>query len=437
MASTTMVIIVGALLLILTAVLLLHGKLSVPFVFIILPIVAALILGYKPAEISTFAMNGMSKVTSTVALMTFAIAYFGTLNDVGVLDVIVGKVMKKMGNRVELVLLLTCLVTAIAHLDTSGVTTCVVTIPLMLPFYKKMKINPCALILFLSLISGVMQSLPWSSAGLRLSAAIGIDPVELWRSVLPLQIFGILFTLALCFYIAKREKKKGAGVSDEEFQELLRSVVDNSTLKVSKGVFFFDVVFTVVLIFVLLMGWLNSNIAFCLATVIALMVNYRDPKSQVKKIKEFGANSIYMITIIFAIGILAGITGGTGMITALADALLGILPESLVKSLLSIVSLLSFPMTVLLGSDTVYAVISPLLQGVTAPYGATALQIAQAVIIGATISANFSFCNPAPYLGLGLAGVEMRDHLKYSFLWGWLVCILMSIGAILMGMYAL
>ena len=436
METTAMTVVVGTFLLVLTAVMLLRGRLSVPFVFILFPIAAALILGFPLSDISKFAAEGMGKVTSTVAIMTFAIAYFGTLNDVGVFDVIVGKVMKQMGNRVELVLLLTCLVTAIAHLDCSGVTTCVVTIPLMLPFYKKMKINPCALILFLSLISGIMQSLPWSSAGMRLGAALGINAVDLWRTVVPLQIVGIVFTLALCFVLAKLEKKRGAGVSNEEFKALLTSVVNNSELKVRKSVFWFDIVFTVALIVVLLMGWLNPNLAFCVATVIALMVNYGTPKAQVKKIKEFGGNSIYMITIIFAIGIMAGITGGTGMIAAIANALLNVLPEGFHTVLLPIVSFISFPLTVVLGSDTVYAVIAPLLQGVTAPFGATALQVAQALIIGATVSANFSFCNPAPYLGLGLAGVEMRDHLKYSFLWGWAACILMSLVAVLLNLYA-
>ncbi|MCD8045048.1 MAG: hypothetical protein LUE90_00005, partial [Clostridiales bacterium] len=294
---------------------------------------------------------------------------------------------------------------------------------------------PCVLVLLLSLISGIMQSLPWSSAGLRLSASIGIDPVELWRSVLLLQCIGIVLTIVIAFLLAKREKKAGAGISDEEFEELRESILTDSKLKVSKAVFWFDIIFTIALIIVLLTGWVNSNLAFCLATVIALLVNYKSPKEQAKKIKEFGANSIYMITIIFSIGILAGITSGTGMIVDLANALLNVLPSGFEVALLPVISIISFPMTVVLGSDTVYAVIAPLLVNITGTYGASALQVAQAIIIGATVSANFSFCNPAPYLCLGMAGVEMRDHLKHSFLWGWIVCIVLALIAIVTGMY--
>ncbi|MCD8156304.1 MAG: hypothetical protein LUD53_02420, partial [Clostridiales bacterium] len=119
----------------------------------------------------------------------------------------------------------------------------------------------------------------------------------------------------------------------------------------------------------------------------------------------------------------------------LANALLNVLPSGFEVALLPVISIISFPMTVVLGSDTVYAVIAPPLVNITGTYGASTLQVAQAIIIGATVSANFSFCNPAPYLCLGMAGVEMRDHLKHSFLWGWIVCIVLALIAIVTGMY--
>lgn len=50
------------------------------------------------------------------------------------------------------------------------------------------------------------------------------------------------------------------------------------------------------------------------------------------------------------------------------------------------------------------------------PFGFTPVQVLGAVFATGIISANLSLFNAAPYLALGLAGVEMRDHLRYSLL---------------------
>ena len=43
-----------------------------------------------------------------------------------------------------------------------------------------------------------------------------------------------------------------------------------------------------------------------------------------------------------------------------------------------------------------------------------ALDVMPAVFACGVISANLNLYNASPYLALGLAGVEMKDHLKYS-----------------------
>ena len=58
------------------------------------------------------------------------------LSDVGMFDVIVNRVMKYLGNNVLVVLYIACFVTVISHLDGSGATTALVTIPTMLPIFK-------------------------------------------------------------------------------------------------------------------------------------------------------------------------------------------------------------------------------------------------------------------------------------------------------------
>lgn len=50
------------------------------------------------------------------------------------------------------------------------------------------------------------------------------------------------------------------------------------------------------------------------------------------------------------------------------------------------------------------------------PLGFDSVQVVGAVFATGVISANLSLFNASPYLALGLAGVDMKDHLKYSLL---------------------
>lgn len=133
---------VGFLMLLVIVALLLTGKVSLPPIFVVVPVVACMICGFGLGQINDFIGTGLKSVLNTVALFTFAVLYFSILNDVGMFDVIVSKLMRYLGNKVEVVMWITCLVATISHLDGSGATTMLVTIPMMLPIYKKMKIRP-------------------------------------------------------------------------------------------------------------------------------------------------------------------------------------------------------------------------------------------------------------------------------------------------------
>lgn len=114
---------VGFIMLAIIVILLLTNKTSIIPVFGIIPIVAALILGYGLKDIQGFMNNGFSSVLNTVVLFSFAVMFFSLLSDVGMFDVIVNRVMKYLGNNVLVVLYIACFVTVISHLDGSGATT--------------------------------------------------------------------------------------------------------------------------------------------------------------------------------------------------------------------------------------------------------------------------------------------------------------------------
>jgi CitMHS family citrate-Mg2+:H+ or citrate-Ca2+:H+ symporter len=159
--------VVGFIMLAIIVFLLVSNKTSIIPVFGILPILAAMALGYGIKDIQKFMNDGFGSVLNTVVLFAFAVMYFSILSEVGMFDVIVNKVMRYLGNSVLAVLYVASFVTIISHLDGSGATTALVTIPTMLPIFKKMKMRPICVVFVMSIMSGAMNITPWCASMLR------------------------------------------------------------------------------------------------------------------------------------------------------------------------------------------------------------------------------------------------------------------------------
>ena len=430
-----MLSVIGFLSVILLVVLLLSGKISLPPVLILLPIIAALVCGFGIPQIAGFINTGLRSVLNTAALFTFSVIFFNAMGDVGMFDLIVSKLLKVIGNRVPLILLLTCMVAFISHLDGSGATTMLITIPTMLPLFKKMNIKNTMLLFYVGAVSGIVNMLPWTSAVLRLSSSTGLDAYSVYQAVMPVQVVGLIIMFASCFPVGKYLQKKGCGMSDEEFEQIKAGMQKEAVIPVSRGILIFDMVFTLALIVCMLFGLVSANVGFMLALAIALPINFRNPKDQVAQIKKHGSNALYMIMIIFSIGVLVGIMGDSGMMSAMTDTLIGVMPESLGSHLPFILCVISVPLSMCVGSDAVYMVMAPILGNMTMAFGGTMMQAGTALMIGSCLSANLSLVGPTPYLALGLAECEMKDHLKANFLPTWILGIILAISAVLFGLF--
>lgn len=427
---TTMV---GFLMLAVIVVLLLTNKTSIIPVFGIIPIIAALILGYGLKDIQGFMNDGFKSVLNTIILFSFAVMFFSLLSDVGMFDVIVNRVMKYLGNNVLAVLYVACFVTMISHLDGSGATTALVTIPTMLPIFKKMKIRPACIVFVMSIMSGAMNITPWCASMLRVTSVTGLDAQVLWRYLAPVQAFAIVCGLLFMIPIAAIEKKNGAGMTDVEFAALKASLDQPAKVSVSKPVLVFDLALTAIMVVGLLLGWFGTAIGFIVAFGLALVVNFKTTKEQGGKIKQYGGPAINMVMTIIAIGVLVGVMNGTGMIEGMTNAILAVLPESLGKHLCFVVSLFVVPINTIIGSDNVYFALTPIMQSLVSTYGVTDLALATSIVVPCALAANVTLIGASPYLALGLADVTMGEHLKYSFKWIWLLAVACTVFGMVIG----
>lgn len=441
---------VGFILVIVMVALIIWGKVALPPILILLSTAAVIVLslvGALPNVVGPLAIldalkgyisTGANSVLNTVVLFTFAIVYFNVLSDAGMFDMIVGAVMKRMGNHVSAILLMTCFLAFISHLDGSGATTMLITIPTMLPLYKKMRIPNVILLCYVGLWSGVENMLPWTSALARVSASTGVDAYELWNVLLPVQIVGFIILIVSCFVLGNILKAKGCGMSDEEFN-LIKSGMgkkEEPVLKVSNTVLYIDMIMTVVMVVAMLLGWLNTNVAFMIFLSFALLLNCPEGARQMTaQIRKHGATALNMVMILFSIGMLVGVMKDTGMMNAMTEALVSLVPEAMGSHLTFIIALLSVPLSMAVGSDSLYMIMAPIFGNMAVAFGGTTMHAAAACVIGACIAANLCLVAPTPYLALGLAEVEMKDNLKYNFFPTWVLGIVLAIAGAIVGAF--
>ena len=106
-------------------------------------------------------MDGIRSVAPTAALLAFAVVYFGVMNDAGLFEPFIRRIVRLVGSDPLKVVIGTAAVASIAHLDGAGASTFMVTVPAMLPIYRRLGMSPLVLTCTTALAAGTMNILPW------------------------------------------------------------------------------------------------------------------------------------------------------------------------------------------------------------------------------------------------------------------------------------
>lgn len=427
---------VGYAVIVIMMFMILKKKATPAFCFSILPVIGAAICGFGFTEIMEFINTGMGSVWKTAILFIFSVCYFSVMNDAGLFDPLVQGLVKKAGNNITMIMLATSLIAVVAHMDGACASTYLITIPVMLPIFKKMKLNPLMLLLLVGLSTGVMNLVPWGGPTIRAATAIGMDATELWISMIPMQIFGLLASLGaavICGRVeTKRLKKAGVDLSAMDISGETSISETDSELKRPK-LFWVNLILTVGVIAALIKSGVTPYLIFLFGTMIALAVNYPNMKVQGQLLKKYAPSCIDLTVTLMAAGVFLGIFANSGIITSMAQVLISILPGFMTKYLYIIMGILGGPLGIIMGPDPYYYAVMPLVIETVAPFGITAAQVAHAMLIGENVVLSVSPCVPANYLAFGMSGIELNEHLKFSFKWEWLVSVLMLIFAVIYG----
>ena len=412
--------ILGFLTMALIIVLLLKAKTVPAIAFIAVPTVTAFLAGFSVGEIGGFIKSGVADTASTACLFIFSILFFGIMSDTGMFDRIIDALVKKAGNSVIAITMLTALIAMIGHLDGSGASTFLITIPAMLPIYKRMNIRNTTLLTICVAAMGVMNLLPWGGPTMRTASVIEVDATLLWKELIPMQVVGIVLAFAVALILGRIELKRGAGLDGALAAEHMAEEKKVNELARPK-LFWFNIVLTLAVILILTFVDVPSYYVFMIGVAIALLVNYPGEKVQSKIIKSHSGAAIMMASTLLTAGVLLGILEESGMMDSMATALVNILPEFLGPHLAVVIGILSVPLALVFCTDSYFYGVLPIMIGVGAKYGLSAMEMGIAMVVCRNCATFISPVVPATFLGCGLAEVEIQDHIKHSFLWVWAI----------------
>ncbi|MFC2949311.1 CitMHS family transporter [Virgibacillus sediminis] len=444
-----MLSIIAFLTIITIVILLIKGKVIPVVALALVPIIGAFLAGFGLGEIGEFFNEGIGSVMNVAIMFIFAILFFGIMQDVGLFDPLINKMIALSKGNIIAVSIATVIIAAVTQLDGSGASTFLITIPALLPLYQRLKMSPYLLLLLIAGSAAIMNMLPWAGPVGRAASVLGMDVTELWQGLIPVQIIGMVLMLSLAFFLGLKEKRRieqrhsysidaisavggGTGVTLHAGQNDMEQEEDKNSQSLPK-LFWMNALLALGIITLLITGIIPAGFAFMIGVAIALPINYRSSKEQTDRIRAHAPNALTMASIILAAGSFLGILTGTGMLDSLAGDIVTILPAFVGPYIHLIIGFLGVPFDLLLSTDAYYFALLPVVEQISAGFGVASLTTTYAMIIGNIVGTFISPFSPALWLALGLAGLEMGKHIKYSLPWLWGLSIVLMVIALVIG----
>ncbi|HSI16617.1 MAG TPA: citrate:proton symporter [Sphingomonas sp.] len=433
-------IVAAATILSLLAVIL-SNRVSPLAALILIPIAGALIAGHGTG-IPTYIVDGLGKIAPVAGMFVFAILFFGIMTDAGLLAPMVSAVLRLVGERPSRITVGTAALALLIHLDGSGAVCFLVTIPALRPLYDRLGMDRRVLACTASLAAGV-NFLPWTGPTLRASAALKLPVATIFTPMLPVQLVGLVFVFVVSWWLGKGEERRLAAIGHPGGAAVAPAPGDDApdaaVMALRRpGLFVVNVAITLAVIGVMVAGVLEPVVVFMAGTAIALIINYPSASAQRERIDAHARAALLMAGILFAAGAFTGIMNGSGMIRALADTLGSHVPDALGPRIPVLLGLTSMPLSLLFDPDSFYFGVLPVIANVGAHFGVPPVQVAQAALLGQmTTGFPVSPLTPATFLVAGLSGVELGAHQRFSIPWLFAASVLMTVAALLFGIFSL
>ena len=397
--------VVGFAMIVIIVAALIRSKSNPVPLFVIVPVIAALICGFTPAQIFEFVKAGVGKTWSTAVLFIFSIVYFSMMGDMGLFDPMVNWLVKKAGSNIVMVTVATSLIAVISHLDGA------------------LDMRPVVLVCIIGAAMSIMNLLPWGGPVARTGVVLNADVNVLWQELIPLQGVGLVILVAFAAYMGVMEKRRGAGLvptgKAAELSEENSNSSDDSLSDADKEfmarpkMIWFNGLLTLFVIGLLCFTKIPMYAAFMFGLAIALIANFHSAADQARAIKMHAATALTMPMILLASGVFLGVLSKTGMMKEMAKMLIVLVPTALGGHLQDIFGIFAVPIGMMLGTDSYFFGLLPLAIGVGQQFGVDPHDMAMAMLIGKNYGVLVTPHAATTFLACGLAGIEIKELLKF------------------------
>ncbi|WP_436346228.1 CitMHS family transporter [Natronorubrum sp. FCH18a] len=405
----------GAIFLILFLVI--QKRLYVVPTLIIVPVIAALVAGFSLGEIAEFSEEGLQGIVGITAMFAFAVWYFSIMRDSGLFDPFVARIVDNITSKPALLTVGTVGLAMVTHLDGAGATTMLITIPALLPLYDALDVDRKILAALVALTAGTMNMVPWGGQVVRGVAAIEPATISnVFNPMIPAQAAGMLSVFAISAYYGKQIQQDIDSVTafdgiDED--SLIEEATDGRDIDVDWR-WAFNLLLTVAVLGILIADVTSPEVSFMIGVVIALIVNVPDYEDQKDVLEDYAPDVMTYVGILFAAGVLIGVLEESGMVTEMAEIMVFLIPDALGAQLPVVVAVLSLPARLLFSPDAFYFGVLPVLAETSAAYGHDPVAVVRASLVGQTVGFPVSPFTGATYLLIGLAGIELGEHIKFT-----------------------
>ncbi|HRO28949.1 CitMHS family transporter [Citricoccus sp.] len=412
-------------------------------------------------------LEAIGQMAPTAALLMFAIAYFGIMIDVGLFDRLVNWIVRVVGHDPAKVVMGTALLTAVISLDGDGSTTFIVVTAALLPVYHRLGLSPVVLTCVAGLTNGTLNIVPWGGPTVRAAAALNVDAAEIFVPMIPSLLVGLAVVFAFSWLLGLSERRRlrrddperwsgpgvpagtstggpggqlvpagapagtpgtsrapsGVGLLErtvtETAPEMSGTALDPERETLRPRLFVFNLVLTVAIMVLLVADIVPLAYLFMIGTAVALLVNFPNVRKQAEVLGNHSSSIVAVVSMVFAAAVLTGVLSGTGMVEAMSQWLVDVIPDSMGPILAVLTGLISIPATFFMSNDAFYFGILPVLAETGAHYGIPAVDMARASVTGQPVHMQSPLV-PAILLLVSMAKVDLGDHHKKVL---WRACI--------------
>ncbi|MBH8570636.1 CitMHS family transporter [Microvirga sp. STS02] len=436
-------------------VLIMTNRLSAITALLLVPVAFAVLTGFG-GQMGPMMLDGIKNIAPTGIMLVFAIMYFGLMTDAGLFDPVINRIQRVAHGDPLKIIVGTALLALLVSLDGDGATTYIIVVTAMLPLYRRLGINPLILTCMNMLVGGVMNILPWGGPTARAMSVLHLDSTQLFNPLIPAMGAGLVWVFFVAWRFGKRERKRlgleHLNQADSKKKAvvfglaagLLQPLPEGPNLELSpeeKGLrrpklLWLNALLTIGLMVALVRELLPLPVLFMLAFALAAVLNYPNLAQQRQRFAAHAGNALSVAAMVFAAGIFTGILNGTHMVDAMAQTFVQLVPPSLGPHFPVLTGLVSAPLTFFMSNDAFYFGILPFFTKAAAQFGISAATMGKASLLGQPVHL-LSPLVPSTYLLVGLAGVDIGAHQRFTLKWAGGTVLVMLVVSLLLGIIAL